>query len=922
MENEKLKKRPFGERVDEFFDKNYALFFAPLLVGMLYVIALISYGVSPFGDEYTAASYDLSAQICPFIEHLFDVLQGKSTLTYSYAIVGGADVTGTFLYFFISPFSFLFLIFGDGKVDHASSIVMLCKLMATAFAGTWFAKKLFQNIPDYICVVVGAAYAYCGYTFVANTYINWVDFLIYLPFCAAAFRRFVKTGKFFAFSLLVSACIYTCFSIACFSMFTVFPTLIGYAVFCVKRGERKSFIAYLCLSFAVAILMALPVLLPALSAYLNSARGGSIFENIWYGFTVSKETGIPENFNSSTFIESYSESLYRKWSYIATDSVFVVLTLSWFMRKGLKEPFAKFMLLAGVFTLLPLLVDEAMLLMNMGSYMSYALRFGFLNALYFLGGGCLALDGICFEKNKAFDGKPLFVDYKKNDGAVAIPATYTPSTENEGGRYELNEEILSSMPKRKGNKGVYICTGVLCTLGALALAFLAFFCFNKGYKEVYSLFIEDKELLDSLDSFASRFAHSLGGLEVVVVPFAVVAILGLVGGLMVAFRKVSPRMLSFVLVAVVGLQVVFYNDALVTGNNSTQHVKVGNYQVLSEELNARNEGEYFRVKDYNDKFTANIPFSGGANSFSVFSSVIDADNFTTFQLFGYLGNGKNSFKSTHNSGKSNRSDEFGDSFMGYKYFFVYAGGKDAESTLTKLENSKKYLKKVMTIAEDGQETHLRSGDYYVYENTIVFPSAYRVSGESFRFVKPNTNNSTNRKYNQEALYEYLRGKNLKEFTGSQFVTPNSATELSQYLWSTAADVEVGAGEIRATVKGATAGEGLLLNFVASKGYTVTVNGKKAELVENDLKLLMVHLEEGDNEVVFTYSSPYLKYMAVGVGGAIVGLLAVWFVLKKTKMMDVCSGVIAVAGVLLALGVVAFFMVYPTCVFASKLLQFL
>ena len=151
------------QKLGAFFERNFALFFAPLLVATLYIIGLCIYKVAPFGGKYTAASYDLSAQICPFIEHLFDVLQGKSSLTYSYAIVGGADVTGTFLYFFVSPFSFLFLIFGDGKVAYASSVVMIFKLAAIAFAGTWFAKKQFEHIPEYICIAIGAVYAYCGY---------------------------------------------------------------------------------------------------------------------------------------------------------------------------------------------------------------------------------------------------------------------------------------------------------------------------------------------------------------------------------------------------------------------------------------------------------------------------------------------------------------------------------------------------------------------------------------------------------------------------------------------------------------------------------------------------------------------------------------------------------------------------------------
>ena len=145
VENSASGKQSITARMTAFFEKNYALFFAPFAVLALYVMTLFLYHVYPFSNEKTVASYDLSAQICPFIEHLFDVLDGKSTLSYTYAIVGGVDVTGTFLYFFVSPFSFLFLIFGDGMVARAAGVVMALKLATTAFAGTWFAKNLFKN---------------------------------------------------------------------------------------------------------------------------------------------------------------------------------------------------------------------------------------------------------------------------------------------------------------------------------------------------------------------------------------------------------------------------------------------------------------------------------------------------------------------------------------------------------------------------------------------------------------------------------------------------------------------------------------------------------------------------------------------------------------------------------------------------------
>ncbi len=895
------------ERFENFFDKNYALFFAPFIVAVIYIVALVGYGIYPFGSN-TVASYDLSAQICPFVEHLFDVLQGKSSLFYSYAIAGGADVTGTFLYFFVSPFSFLFLVFGDGMVNRAAVVVMFFKLITTAFAGTWFAKKLFKNIPEYLCAAVGVVYAYCGYMFVANTYINWVDFLIYMPFAVAAFKYFVDTGKFWRFAILTACCVYTCFSIACFAMFTVFPALIFYALVCVEKPKRNKFIADLCMAFVTAILLSLPILLPALKAYIVGARSGGdgILYDLWKGFK-DKTSDSPENFDSSWYANNMAESMYAKWSYILSDSIFVCLTIAWFYRNGLKTPFAKFMAAVGVLTLLPTVVDESMLLLNMGSYMSYALRFGFLNATYFLGGACLSLNDLCYEKQRAFDGTPL---------SVKFSATIADM--------QADTQTVSDLPKKAYKKQPAFW--IMGAVGAVIVLFLLWFTSNDTYnsKELWSHFFSDSSTLDAIKSFSSKFAHSLGGMEVVAVLFVAVALVFVVGAIFVGKKKISVRWLSYVLLVTVGVQVIFYNTQLVAGNYSTQHVDMDSYIEVNEVLNENDDG-YFRVKDYSDKLTSCAPLTGNANAFSVFSSVIDRDNFATYHLFAYKGNGKNNYKSAHNDDKINRSDEFGDSFMGYKYYFV------PESKIGNFEEGKtlaKYMKPYMYVDENGEEKQLTSSDgkFYVFENEIVFPSAYVLESGEYRFVKPNEANSSYRKANQAALYEFLRGKTLSEMkseTGSassQYVTPETARELSEYLWERAADIEVGAGKITAKVSGAKAGQCLFLNFVASEGYVVTVNGKKTQLIDNDLKFLSVELEEGENVVEFVYKTPYVKYIGVGVLGALVGLLAVAFVVNKTKIVDVLSPAIAWTGVILAIALVAFFMIYPASAWLVKLLR--
>ncbi|MBQ4269078.1 MAG: YfhO family protein [Clostridia bacterium] len=863
-----------------FFKRNAAPCFAALAVVVLYLVQLALYGVYPFGS-YTVASYDLSAQICPFVEHLFDVMDGKSALFYSYAVAGGADVFGSLAYFFISPFSFLFLLFGDGNVAKSCFLIVCLKLGTIAFSGSFFARKYFKNIPAYLCAAIGIVYAYCGYTFVANTYINWLDFLIYAPFIAGAFIKFCKTEKFLAFSVLLACAVYTCFSIACFSFFTLFPALVAYAFLCVEKEQRKGFIAKLCLAFLVTVVLSLPVLLPCLSAYLKSGRSdGGLFKNVFFGFKNGAFGGLETN----AYFERWSSSLYSKWSYILTDAIFVLLTLTYLIRSKLKTGLSKFMAIAGVLTLLPVIVDEAMLLLNMGSYMSYALRFGFLNAIYFLGGACLALDGLCYQKKRAYDGKPL----------RELPV----KLKKEGGRGLAND---SAKPKRKTPKMFRttdsFINGYTLTLFFVVvaiLAFLGFFTISGAYWDIWGAWFKDDKGLNAERFFSSSFAHSLGGLPTIVTFFVCVAIVFVVAVITLKKRRASVRFVSWLILAVLVAQVIFFNEQLVLGNRSVGDGKLAEYTRICQTLNEREDG-YYRVKDANDKLSANAPFTADTNSFSVFSSVIDDKNFEIYALFGVAGNGKNSLK-------SRGGNVFANAFLGNKYYVYDRANTEDADVLS-------YLNPVKTEAGET----LGDRFFQVYENEIAFPYAYVLPSGDFRFVKENT--KENRTANQKALYEFLGGT---PFTAERSVSTSETRSLCEKLRNRAADLTVGAGKITATVT-AQKGECLFLNFVASDGYSVTVNGKKAKLIENDLHFLSVELENGKNVVEFTYSTPYAKLAGWGVLLAAVLLCGLALTLKKTRIFERITPVVAWAGIVLAVAVVGFFMAFPTLVWLYKLL---
>ncbi|MBO5334656.1 MAG: YfhO family protein [Clostridia bacterium] len=822
------------------FQKVYPYLLSCGFVLVVYLAMLILRGIYPFGVN-SLASYDLSAQICPFIEHIFDVLKGRSSLFYSHALGGGADLFGSLAYFIVSPFSPLFLVLGEGMVAEAAALVIGLKIVLLAFVGTWFASTLF-SISKPACACLGVLYAFCGYTFVANTYINWLDILVYMPFAVWAFRRFVKTGSFWLFSLVMAACIYASFSIACFAMFTVYPALVCYGLFCIKKGSKMRFITHLSLSFLCAVLFALPILAPALLAYLRAARGGSFTENLFFGFS-------PDGFLTEQYLKNWTNSLDAKLTYILADIVMIILTAVYFVRSGLKTGLSKFMLVAGVLTLLPTIVDESMQLLNMGSYMSYALRFGFLNAIYFLGGACLGLDGL-----------DLFQKEEKR-GACLRRKRITP-----------------------------IVYGVI--FGALFLAVAVFFAGDFHIKAA-NLF-SDSTMQNALKTFSSRFAHSLGGIFAVGI-FAVCVLLILGTGIILrAGKKLPMRLLSLFAVAIVVFQGAFFGSQLVIGNTSTQNVRWERYNVLAQSLREEDES-FYRVRDFDNQCSSNIVFEGDTYAFTAFSSMLDKDNFPPTTLFGYSGNGKN-------ISRGNGGSIFGDSFLGYKYLMVPEGKK------SKVEGKSWYAPYKTTV--DGKEEHLQKDGMLVYHNLYVFPTAFVVDSGEYRFVAEN-NSSTNRTNNQIALYKYLGGeKDIQTITGGAIY------ELTQKLWVRSGEISLSKDTISVNVS-ADEGQYLMVTFAAIDGYQVRVNGKEATLCENDLKLLCVPLEAGENVVEFTYKSPYGKYMLLCFFVGMIAICLVGIVMQDTKLVVRSEKLVGVAGIVLAAVLVLVFFALPTGVFIAK-----
>ena len=915
------KKPPISRIIGQFV----TLSGAPIIAVLFIIIYTAYFKIYPFGRRMMS-SYDLLAQIVPFAEHLFDVLEGRASLFYSFSIAGGADVFGTIAYCLVSPFTFIFLLGGKGMAVYMTPFVLMAKVACISLSSTFFIKTNFKNIPVPLVISIALLYTYSGYFFVANTYINWLDFLIYMPLVMHTFKRMVKTGKCFLFSLSMAANIYTCFSIACFSMLITFPIFIIYALFCAEKEGKKQLITKICLSHVLTVGLALPMIFPAFMAYLRSGRNTGLFSELGNKLD--------------------AEHLYRKLSYVVYDTVFLICGIYYFITCNKKAGLNKFLFVSAIIVFAPVLVDEICLILNAGSYMSYALRFGFLNSALGMYLTCKALD-------------------RKTDETNPVKKTKWP---------------------------------ISCIIGIILLAAAAFSMYvsediaDKGKNSFFfslapfsegTLIYGIYEAADFGASFSSAFAHSLGGLEVIA-PLALVIAIGVVAVLILKKVRLMPQIVSIVIIsALSAIQVAFGSLHGVAGNNNSM-ITYDQIQVVLNDISARENGDFasYRIKDYNNKVTADAPLTLHYRAYSVFSSVIDRDNFIPMDFFKYTGNGINTIK-------TRGGNVFSDALLGYKYAYVHNSGSTGSiySNAWSLigEHSPFYLfendcvlptaftipateysfaggdyadkldRLYLWLGGEGELTdktypkitYYDDGDYY----KLVFTASSIVPGNSYLLAALPEGLSA--KYCQSTMFadedakeitddlridvgysknraskticvKFTEGNVTEEIISKSFkmatISYKKVKDLAEGAKLRAADVKFGKKTISAEVNGN--GENyLFVNYMAIDGYTCKINGNPVKLTKNDMGFLAVRLEEGENKVVFTYRSPYVKYIVLGAlaGGmlAALSILAFKFYDRLKKFIELTATVLASALVLF-IGGLGF--VYPFVLFIIKCIK--
>ena len=487
--------------------------------------------------------------------------------------------------------------------------------------------------------------------------------------------------------------------------------------------------------------------------------------------------------------------------------------------------------------------------------------------------------------------------------------------------------------------------------------------------------------------FSSRFAHSLGGLEVTAIVFGIVAIIALYGTFLIKNKKIDRRFFAIIMLVIVCGQSAFYTENLVYGNKkeTTDFDRIG---VVTDFVKTTDDGEYSRIKMKQDYLTADMPFTLHTQAYSVFSSVIDDKNYAPARFFAYGGNGSNTIKSYYGT-------FFGDCILGNRYYISNSASVERNYT------------EVVGYDVDKNGNKLDTGDYRLYKNNYAFPNAFVVGGRAGDFDTDDFKNGnlydkysvlvkalggkdaavdiatspirvsalengayrlsytrheignyfavldfgdkTPEKYslgsgenkydvenNSVCLYKF--GSNYSTFTlyfddatltaddvrngvSLYCITDETVKAISAGAQARAGKLTLSAGKISVTAN-AEEGEYLFLNYIALAGHRATVNGKAVDIDDNILGFMLIPLENGENSVVVSYSSPYVKYAVFELIAALLVGFAYFILTKKTNIFGGgFAKVIHIAALALCAVVVAIFMVFPLGVFVYKFVYF-
>lgn len=361
---------------------------------LICILAVMGYSyylkeLYPFGNNSIIYA-DMVQQTAPFYYNFFNIIKGSASIFYDFNTAMGFNIFSSISGYFLSPFSYIILLFDRENIILAINIVLIAKITGCGLSCTWMLKKCFNNIKTYWVVFLSLLYAFSSYNLIMYQIINWLDIVIIFPILLVSLRNLLDNKKIISYIITLTLIMLISYQVGYMVILFILFTSAVYMKLYVEKKDRKNRIFLLGIGTIAAILTAFIKILPAIIQTFDSSRMGG---------------------NITDILKSHTSYMYDRMPFLFSGAIIYPLIFLLILKYKENKKFLILTLSSLMLTLLPVVVDPINRLWHMGSYSSFPFRYGFIPTLIFIIMAAYYID--------KYESKP-FDSYRFKKGRFAI----------------------------------------------------------------------------------------------------------------------------------------------------------------------------------------------------------------------------------------------------------------------------------------------------------------------------------------------------------------------------------------------------------------------------------------------------------------------------------------------------------------------
>ncbi|MCI5584314.1 MAG: YfhO family protein [Lachnospiraceae bacterium] len=265
--------RIFDNKFTRFTGKNaiyITAFFIP--VSLMLIIFMVR-GVYPFGDR-SFLHVDMYHQYFPFLNEMYDKLNSKDSLLFSWNTGLGSNFLALFVYYLSSPFNWLAVLIPESLLIEFQTYLVVFKIGLTGFSSCYYFHHHFKKKRPSL-LFFSTFYALSGFMAAYNWNVMWLDVVMLAPLVILGLEKLVQEGRYRLYCISLTIAIlsnyYLCIMLCIY--------LVLYFLLVLLPAAPKKLRA--CRQFAVCSLLAggmgAVLLIPELAALSLTEFSGSPF---------------------------------------------------------------------------------------------------------------------------------------------------------------------------------------------------------------------------------------------------------------------------------------------------------------------------------------------------------------------------------------------------------------------------------------------------------------------------------------------------------------------------------------------------------------------------------------------------------------------------------------------------------------------